>query len=193
MGEFLSSRSTQNNMQAFLLASMLAAAFAAPSAEPKADAYGFYGHHLYHGPPCKHAFVEETKEVCHIEPEKVCETKTRTYKVITGYEDGECKEIEFASSQVSITGRGPPSPMVTLSARRRLRRFARRNQSLRRSPRTSRSVTWSPRRCARRRPSRSPPWTARRRRRRMSRETLPMSPRNAIRVCATFKTATKLN
>merc|ERR1712112_337006 len=93
MGEFLSSRSTQNNMQAFLLASMLAAAFAAPSAEPKA-AYGFYGHPLYHGPPCKHAFVEETKEVCHIEPEKVCETKTRTYKVITGYEDGECKEIE---------------------------------------------------------------------------------------------------
>merc|ERR1712080_707633 len=93
MGEFLSSRSTQNNMQAFLLASMLAAAFAAPSAEPKA-AYGFYGHHLYHGPPCKHAFVEETKEVCHIVPEKVCETKARTYKVITGYEDGECKEIE---------------------------------------------------------------------------------------------------
>merc|ERR1711971_903980 len=42
----------------------------------------------------KHAFVEETKEVCYIEPEKVCETKTRTYKVITGYEDGECKEIE---------------------------------------------------------------------------------------------------
>merc|ERR1711971_1004498 len=36
----------------------------------------------------------ETKEVCHIEPEKVCETKTHTYKVITGYEDGECKEIE---------------------------------------------------------------------------------------------------
>merc|ERR1712226_1675817 len=77
MGEFLSRRSTQNNMQAFLLASMLAAAFAAPSAEPKADAYGFYGHHLYHGPPCKHAFVEETKEVCHIEPEKECEKETK--------------------------------------------------------------------------------------------------------------------
>merc|ERR1712032_870282 len=26
--------------------------------------------------------------------ERTCETKTRTYKVITGYEDGECKEIE---------------------------------------------------------------------------------------------------
>merc|ERR1712172_81226 len=73
---------------------MVAAAFAAPSAEPKAEAYGFYGHVYHHGPPCKHAFVEETKEVCHIEPEKVCETKTHTYKVITGYEDGECKEIE---------------------------------------------------------------------------------------------------
>merc|ERR1712110_558033 len=95
MGEFPSRRSRHNTMQAFILTSMLAAAaFAAPSAEPKADAYGFYGHHVYHGPPCKHAFVEETKEVCHIEPEKVCETKTRTYKVITGYEDGECKEIE---------------------------------------------------------------------------------------------------
>ena len=24
----------------------------------------------------------------------MCETKTQTYKVVTGYEDGECKEIE---------------------------------------------------------------------------------------------------
>merc|ERR1712210_249272 len=63
MGEFLSRRSRHNNMQAFVLTSMLAAAFAAPSAEPKPDAYGFYGHHVYHGPPCKHAFVEESKEV----------------------------------------------------------------------------------------------------------------------------------
>merc|ERR1711934_616132 len=63
MGEFLSRRSRHNNMQAFVLTSMLAAAFAAPSAEPKPDAYGFYGHHVYHGPPCKHAFVEEI-EVC---------------------------------------------------------------------------------------------------------------------------------
>merc|ERR1712222_140083 len=83
MGEFPSRRSRLYNMQVFVLASMVATAFAAPSAEPKADAYGFYGHHVYHGPPCKHAFVEETKEVCHIEPEKVCETKTR-----------KCKEIE---------------------------------------------------------------------------------------------------
>ena len=69
---------------------MVAAAIAAPSAEPKADPYGFYGHHVYHGPPCKHAFVEETKEICHLKPNRVCETKTQTYKVVTGYEDGEC-------------------------------------------------------------------------------------------------------
>merc|ERR1712227_70969 len=96
MGEFSPRRSRNYNMQAFVLASMMVTlASSAPSAEPEADpGYGFYGHHVYHGPPCKHAFVEETKEVCHIEPEKVCETKTRTYKVITGYEDGECKEIE---------------------------------------------------------------------------------------------------
>merc|ERR1712038_1456618 len=96
MGESSPRRSRNYNMQAFVLASMMVTlASSAPSAEPEADpGYGFYGHHVYHGPPCKPAFVEETKEVCHIEPEKVCETKTRTYKVITGYEDGECKEIE---------------------------------------------------------------------------------------------------
>merc|ERR1712024_248478 len=97
MGELLSRRFRHNNMQDFVLTSMLAAAFAAPSAEPKPDAYGFYGHHVYHGPPCKHAFVEETKEVCkkepvveektkefelcHLEPKKVCEEKT--FKVPT--------------------------------------------------------------------------------------------------------------
>ena len=51
---------------------MVTLASSAPSAEPEANpGYGFYGHHVYHGPPCKPAFVEETKEVCHIEPEKV--------------------------------------------------------------------------------------------------------------------------
>merc|ERR1712066_626725 len=73
MGEFSSRRSRIHNMQALLLASMVAAAIAAPSAEPKADPYGFYGHHVYHGPPCKHAFVEETKEICHLKPNRVCE------------------------------------------------------------------------------------------------------------------------
>ena len=36
---------------------------------------------------------------------KVCETKTRTYKVVTGYEDGECKEIEVGNFySISIVG-----------------------------------------------------------------------------------------
>merc|ERR1711926_45612 len=101
MGEFSPRRSRNYNMQAFVLASMMVTlASSAPSAEPEANpGYGFYGHHIYHGPPCKPAFVEETKEVCHIEPEKVCETKTRTYKVVTGYEDGECKGIEVCKKE----------------------------------------------------------------------------------------------
>merc|ERR1712066_1069417 len=74
MGEFFPRRSRNYNMQAFVLASMMVTlASSAPSAEPEANpGYGFYGHHVYHGPPCKPAFVEETKEVCHIEPEEVC-------------------------------------------------------------------------------------------------------------------------
>ena len=35
-----------------------------------------------------------TKKLCRIEVEKECVTKTKTFKKITGYEDGECKEIE---------------------------------------------------------------------------------------------------
>merc|ERR1712179_530562 len=75
----------------------------APS--PTADAHGIrYGHgfgHGYHGhgrgyivSPCTHTLEEVEKEICHLEPEKKCETKTHTYKVITGYEKGECKAIE---------------------------------------------------------------------------------------------------
>ena len=77
--------------QVLLLPSLVATALAAPSA--KAGPHGFYGH-VYHGPPCTHVLVEKTKEVCYYEPEKKCETKTSTYKVITGYEKGECKEVE---------------------------------------------------------------------------------------------------
>merc|ERR1712222_168878 len=168
MGEFPSRRSRLYNMQVFVLASMVATAFAAPSAEPKADAYGFYGHHVYHGPPCKHAFVEETKEVCHIEPEKVCETKTRTYKVITGYEDGECKEIEVCKFPGFHHKRSaePNTHYGHIECEKETKEVARRSPSCRRSPRTLSSATWSRRRCARRRRSRCPPLTARRRRRR---------------------------
>merc|ERR1712226_176309 len=77
------------DMLVLLLVSLVATALAAPSA--KAGPHGFYGH-VYHGPPCTHVLVEKTKEVCYYEPEKKCETKTSTYKVITGCEK-ETKEV----------------------------------------------------------------------------------------------------
>merc|ERR1712226_1752449 len=126
------------DMLVLLLVSLVATALAAPSA--KAGPHGFYGH-VYHGPPCTHVLVEKTKEVCYYEPEKKCETKTSTYKVITGYEKGDCKEVEVCKH--------PPWR--------------------RRRPRTMSSATSPPRRCVRRRPSRCPPSPARRRRRRRNR------------------------
>merc|ERR1711936_412300 len=57
------------------------------------------GHHhleLHHlpGPICKLEFEKVTKEFCHLKPKRVCETKTHEYKVVTGHEKGDCKEIE---------------------------------------------------------------------------------------------------
>merc|ERR1712192_272978 len=43
---------------------------------------------------CKLEFEKVTKEFCHIKPKRVCETKTHEYKVVTGHEKGDCKEIE---------------------------------------------------------------------------------------------------
>merc|ERR1712133_233056 len=57
--------------------------------------HAFHGHgHGYLVSPCKHTVEEVEKEICRYEPEKKCEIKTQTYKVITGYEKGECKEID---------------------------------------------------------------------------------------------------
>jgi hypothetical protein len=88
------------NPQVLILSALVATAAAAPAPEPEAEPHGFYGHvgHGYHGPPCKHVLEEKTKEVCYYEPEKKCETKTTTYKVITGYEKGECKEVEVCKN-----------------------------------------------------------------------------------------------
>ena len=36
-----------------------------------------------------------TKTLCRVEVEKECETKTKTFTKITGYEDTDCKEIEL--------------------------------------------------------------------------------------------------
>jgi len=52
---------------------------------------GYSGHRVPH---CIHQLEEVEREVCRYEPERMCETKTQTYKVITGYEKGDCKEIE---------------------------------------------------------------------------------------------------
>merc|ERR1712060_353094 len=171
MGEFLSRRFRHNNMQAFVLTSILAAAFAAPSAEPKPDAYGFYGHHVYHGPPCKHAFVEETKEICHIEPEKVCETKTRTYKVITGYEDGECKEIEVCKFPGFHHKRSAEPHYGHIECEK--------EPVVEEKSKDFELCHLEPKKVCEEKTFKVPAWTARRRRRR-SRETLPMLQRNAI-------------
>merc|ERR1711909_203376 len=52
---------------------------------------GYSGHRVPH---CIHQLEDGEREVCRYEPERMCETKTQTYKVITGYEKGDCKEIE---------------------------------------------------------------------------------------------------
>merc|ERR1712010_343052 len=61
--------------------------------------HGHVGYHveLHHLPPppiCKLEFEKVTKEFCHLKPKRVCETKTHEYKVVTGHEKGDCKEIE---------------------------------------------------------------------------------------------------
>ena len=39
--------------------------------------------------------VNTIDTLCRIEVEKECETKTKTFTKITGYEDTDCKEVEF--------------------------------------------------------------------------------------------------
>merc|ERR1712080_388933 len=80
------------------LSALAAVSLAAPNADPSADPHGFYGH-VYHGPICKHEFEEEVKEVCYYDhPDKMCETKTSTYKIVTGFEKRECKEIDVCGA-----------------------------------------------------------------------------------------------
>merc|ERR1739838_630306 len=53
-----------------------------------------YGYHGYH-PKCTTELEAVTKTLCRVEVEKECETKTKTFTKITGYEDTDCKEIEL--------------------------------------------------------------------------------------------------
>merc|ERR1711909_222743 len=48
--------------------------------------HGYHGYHGYH-PKCTTELEAVTKTLCRIEVEKECETKTKTYTKITGYED----------------------------------------------------------------------------------------------------------
>merc|ERR1711983_609774 len=56
--------------------------------------HGYHGYHGYH-PKCTTELEAVTKTLCRIEVEKECETKTKTYTKITGYEDTDCREVEF--------------------------------------------------------------------------------------------------
>merc|ERR1719228_2250188 len=87
---------------AVTLSALTAVALGAPSAEPgpgpgpRPHGYLHHGHgYIHHGPICTHELEEVEKEFCYYDhPEKVCETKTQTYKIVTGYEKGECEEVE---------------------------------------------------------------------------------------------------
>merc|ERR1712098_427424 len=80
---------------AVTLCTLLGVALGAPEAEPGHIGYGYHhiGYH-HHGPICTTEYEDVVKEFCHYTPDKKCETKSHTYKVVTGYEKGECKEIE---------------------------------------------------------------------------------------------------
>merc|ERR1711915_85843 len=63
--------------------------------------HGFYhhGHHGYHGylfthPKCTKEIETVTKNLCRIEVEKSCETVTKKFFKITGFEDKDCKEVD---------------------------------------------------------------------------------------------------
>jgi len=66
-----------------------------------------FGHHGYgyplHG--CKRELKAEMKKFCSIKYEKECTTETKTFTKITGFEKGDCKEIE-----VCKFGYGPVGP-----------------------------------------------------------------------------------
>ena len=66
-----------------------------PSPRPSSPAPGhFYGYHGYHA-PCTTELETVTKKLCRIEVERECETKTKTFVKVTGYEDTDCKEVEL--------------------------------------------------------------------------------------------------
>ena len=65
-----------------------------------------YAHH-FPAPLCKHEVESVTKEFCHIKPKRVCETKTHEFKVVTGHEKGECKQVEVCKHPAWRRRRSP--------------------------------------------------------------------------------------
>ena len=70
------------------------------------------------------------REFCHVEYEKECETKTRKFTKITGYEDVDCKEIEVCKigniieiklNLIKIFQRTTTTPIIITRGKPRLR------------------------------------------------------------------------
>merc|ERR1712055_1081279 len=68
-------------------------------------AHGYHHHHHpYH--KCTKEIETITKNLCRLELEKSCETKTKTFVKITGFEDTDCKEIEVCKHSHGYYGHG---------------------------------------------------------------------------------------
>merc|ERR1711936_495689 len=67
-----------------------------------------HGYHHHHNPyhKCTKEIETVTKNLCRLELEKSCETKTKTFVKITGYEDTDCKEIEVCKHPYGYYGHG---------------------------------------------------------------------------------------
>merc|ERR1712179_409494 len=68
---------------------------------------GYSGHRVPH---CIHQLEDVEREVCRYEPERMCETKTQTYKVITGYDKREASGygyIECEKEKKEVCKREP--------------------------------------------------------------------------------------
>merc|ERR1712126_281868 len=128
--------------------------------------HAFHGHgHGYLVSPCKHTVEEVEKEICRYEPEKKCETKTQTYKVITGYEKGECKEIDVCKHPLHHKREASAHGYGYVACVKEKKEICKASPPLKRSLRILNCVNWSLRRFARWSQSRFLNWIVRKKRR----------------------------
>merc|ERR1719470_575845 len=60
--------------------------------------FGYHGRHIgYPHPKCTRELEKVTRKFCKLELEKTCSTETKTFTKITGFEKGECKDIEVCT------------------------------------------------------------------------------------------------